>query len=216
MYDVLRLSELFSHFLVTPSPPPTDIREISVLFWSGSSIVLNNKTLDKASPYSAEYPPVENVIPSNRNGLYLPRVGVLFAVGVYGVKTRMPSINICVSPASPPRTKSLPSSATVVVPGSVCNAPTKSPSALAVVTTSSGLSTDTLLLSLASNVPAESTTVSSEFTSSRNVILRSLKVVTSINDSYGSYDKNVTLSSCVPSSLVVKENDPSAAVLAPS
>ncbi len=81
-------------------------------------------------------------------------------------------MKIWVSPASPPRTKRRPSSATVVVPGRVCNAPTKSPNALAVVTISKGFKTEILLLSPAEKEPAEIVTVSREFTSSRSVIFK--------------------------------------------
>ncbi|MNF86334.1 hypothetical protein D3C84_687670 [compost metagenome] len=80
MYAVFTLKELFSHFCVFPKPKPTVIKAISVLFISGSSCVFNNKTLDKASPYSAEYPPVEKAIPLNKNGENLPRVGKLLVV----------------------------------------------------------------------------------------------------------------------------------------
>src|SRR5690606_37194486 len=160
MYEVFKLNELFFHFSVCPKPPPTVIIAMSVFSCGGSSIVFNNKTDESACPYSAEYPPGEKVIPSKRKGLYRPRVGTLFVVGLYGVNTRIPSIKIWVSPASPPRTKRRPSSATVVVPGSVCSAPTKSPNALAVVTMSKGFKTEILLLSPAENEPAEMVTVS--------------------------------------------------------
>ena len=68
MKFALTLNELFFHFWVFPIPKPTVIKAISVLFWSGSSCVFNIKTLDNASPYSAEYPPVENDIPLNKKG----------------------------------------------------------------------------------------------------------------------------------------------------
>ena len=47
-------------------------------------MVLRRSTLDNASPYSAEYPPVEKLVPLNRKGEKRPRVGILFAVAENG------------------------------------------------------------------------------------------------------------------------------------
>src|SRR5690606_13554267 len=115
----------------------------------------------------------------------------------------MPSIKICVSSASPPRTNNRPSSATVVVPGKVCKAPTKSPKALAVVTTSSAVKADTLLLSPAENVPADKTTASNTLTSSRSLICKPFNKLTSPAMVKVSYDKKETTKVCVPVSEVV-------------
>ncbi len=111
---------------------------------------------------------------------------MFLAAGAYGVKTLAPSINICVSSASPPRTKRRPSSSTVEVPGKVCKAPTKSPKALAVVTTSKGFKAVTFALYPASKVPAFITTASKELTSSLNVTTKFFIFETSVVFIYGS------------------------------
>ena len=102
---------------------------------------------------------------------------MLFAEGEYGVNTRIPSTNICVSSASPPLTNNLPSSATLEVPGNVCSAPTKSPRAPAVVTMSNGFKAVTFALSPALKVPAFTVTASKVFTSSFSFIMKLEKVV---------------------------------------
>ena len=191
-----------------PTPKPTVIKDKSVFSSTASSVVFSNKTLDKACPYSAEYPPVEKVIPLNKKGENRPRVGMLFADGVYGVNTRIPSTKICVSSASPPRTKSRPSSSTFEVPGKVCKAPTKSPNALAVVTTSNGFKAVTLALSPASKVPALIVTASNVFTSSLNFIINLLKSVTNAVFENVSKEIKETINVFVPFADVVKEKFP--------
>ncbi len=54
---------------------PTDIIEKSERFWTATSLVFKINADESPWPYSAEYPPVEKLVPLNIIGENLLRVG---------------------------------------------------------------------------------------------------------------------------------------------